>query len=264
MSDWFYQLPVIWMALVVFALTYLVTFVTWWIVMALATRHRAARYAGIAASILSPLGTTFGLLVGFLAVQVWDDSQQAHEAVTREAGALRTAVILASSLSTQTEARIDALIARHIHESANREWPAMADQQETISSLPVALGEALRLTLAQVPTTEREAIGQRELVRSFEEALDARRQRIIISQLSIDWVKWSALALQALLLLVTIAMVQCERRDTAAIAMGIFATSVATSALLIAAHARPFTGQISVKPEALWQVMPTPVPGARP
>ena len=31
MSDWFYQLPVIWMAVVVFTLTYLVTFATWWI-----------------------------------------------------------------------------------------------------------------------------------------------------------------------------------------------------------------------------------------
>ena len=129
---------------------------------------------------------------------------------------------------------------------------------------PVALGEALRLTLAELPNDRREAIGQRELVRSLEEALDARRQRIIISQLSINWVKWSALAIQALLLLITIAMVQCEHRDTAAIAMGIFATSFATSALLIAAHARPFTGQISVKPEVLWQVMPTMVPRARP
>jgi hypothetical protein len=264
MSDWFYQLPVIWMAVVVFTLTYLVTFATWWIVMALAARNRAARYARIAAGILSPLGTTFGLLVGFLAVEVWNDSQRAHEAVMREASALRTAVILASNLSTQAEARIDALIARHINETGTREWQAMAYQRATISSVSAALGEALRVTLAELPKTEGSTIGQRELVRSLEEALDARRQRIMISQLSINWVKWSALAIQALLLVITIGMVQCEHRDTAAIAMGIFATAFATSALLIAAHAHPFTGQVSVKPDVLWQVMPTTVPRARP
>ena len=39
-----------------------------------------------------------------------------------------------------------------------------------------------------------------------------------------------------------------DNRRTAAIAMGLFATGVAVSALLIAAHDRPFTGEISVGP----------------
>jgi hypothetical protein len=38
--------------------------------------------------------------------------------------------------------------------------------------------------------------------------------------------------------------------------MGLFATGVAASVLLIAAHDRPFTGQISIGPEALLQAMP--------
>ncbi|WP_283807623.1 hypothetical protein [Bradyrhizobium lablabi] len=38
--------------------------------------------------------------------------------------------------------------------------------------------------------------------------------------------------------------------------MGLFATGVATSVLLIAAHDRPFTGQISITPEPLLQIMP--------
>ena len=40
------------------------------------------------------------------------------------------------------------------------------------------------------------------------------------------------------------------------ISVKIFATGVATSVLLIAAHDRPFTGQISVSPEPLRQIMP--------
>jgi hypothetical protein len=38
--------------------------------------------------------------------------------------------------------------------------------------------------------------------------------------------------------------------------MGLFATGVAASVLLIAAHDRPFTGQISIGPEPLLQIMP--------
>jgi hypothetical protein len=52
------------------------------------------------------------------------------------------------------------------------------------------------------------------------------------------------------------AMVHSDNRLASIIAMGIFATGVAVSILLILAHARPFTGEISIKPDALLQVMP--------
>ena len=38
--------------------------------------------------------------------------------------------------------------------------------------------------------------------------------------------------------------------------MGLFATGVAVSVLLIASHDRPFTGEISVGPDTLLQVLP--------
>jgi hypothetical protein len=38
--------------------------------------------------------------------------------------------------------------------------------------------------------------------------------------------------------------------------MTLFATGIAVSVLLIAAHNRPFSGEISVKPEALLQILP--------
>ena len=53
-----------------------------------------------------------------------------------------------------------------------------------------------------------------------------------------------------------IAMVHIDNRRGSAIAMGIFATGIAVSVLLIAAHDRPFTGQISVGPDPLLQLLP--------
>jgi hypothetical protein len=51
-------------------------------------------------------------------------------------------------------------------------------------------------------------------------------------------------------------MVHSDNRATAALAMTIFATAVAICVLLIASHDRPFTGEISVGPDVLLQVMP--------
>ena len=68
--------------------------------------------------------------------------------------------------------------------------------------------------------------------------------------------KWLCLFVQAVVALFAIAMIHCDNRIASAIAVGLFATGVASSVLLIAAHDRPFTGAISVGPGPLLQVMP--------
>src|SRR5437763_8249445 len=62
------------------------------------------------------------------------------------------------------------------------------------------------------------------------------RQRIMVSQAEVNSVKWWSLHLQAICELLVIAVVDCGNRLPSAIAMGLFATGVATSVLLIAAH----------------------------
>jgi hypothetical protein len=57
-------------------------------------------------------------------------------------------------------------------------------------------------------------------------------------------------------MLVAIAMMHNDNRVSSALAMGLFATGVAVAVLLIASHNRPFTGEISVPPDALLQAMP--------
>jgi hypothetical protein len=57
-------------------------------------------------------------------------------------------------------------------------------------------------------------------------------------------------------MLLAIAMVHSDNRRTAAIAMGLFSSGVAVSVFLILAHDRPFTGEISVGPQPLLQVLP--------
>jgi hypothetical protein len=97
---------------------------------------------------------------------------------------------------------------------------------------------------------------QREIIAALGTALDARRQRIIISQAEVNPVKWWCLYLQAICELLAIALIHCDNRLASGIALMLFATGVAASVLLIAAHDRPFTGQISIGPEPLRQIMP--------
>ena len=93
------------------------------------------------------------------------------------------------------------------------------------------------------------------MVKALHTALDARRQRIVISQSAVGTVKWAGILLQGLCTLVAIAMVHSDNRLTCAITLTLFATGIALSALLIAAYSRPFTGELSVRPELLKQVI---------
>ena len=78
MIDWLHSLPLGWMALVVFVVTYLVAAGIYWLVMALAVGERARAFKAISPGMLPPLGIIFGLLVAFIAAQVWGDLDRAH------------------------------------------------------------------------------------------------------------------------------------------------------------------------------------------
>jgi hypothetical protein len=115
--------------------------------------------------------------------------------------------------------------------------------------------EALHGTLTLKPDDDSQRTAQPEMVKALHTALDARRQRIVISQSTVGTVKWAAILLQGLCTLVAIAMVHSDNRLTCAIALTLFATGIALSLLLIAAYSRPFTGEISVGPKFLKQVI---------
>src|SRR6478672_3036761 len=96
---------------------------------------------------------------------------------------------------------------------------------------------------------------QPEMMKALHTALDARRQRIVVSQSAVGTVKWAGILLQGLCTLIAIAMVHSDNRLSCGIAMTLFATGIALSLLLIAAYSRPFTGEISVRPDLLKQVI---------
>ena len=256
MSDWIHALPLGWMALVVFGGTYLVTAAIYWVVMRLATEDRARAFKGVSPGLLPPLGIIFGLLVAFVAAQVWGDLDRANSAVNHEASSLRAVVLLSRTFPGDAPTRMRGLITRHIQDAQQVEWPAMARHRATLTMMPAALGEALALTLALPVSGNGQVDAQREVVAALDQALDARRQRILVSQSAVNWVKWLALIVQAMCTLAAIAMVHSDNRLTARLAMGLFSTAIAVCIFLITAHDRPFTGQLSVRPTPLLQIRP--------
>ena len=131
MGDWLLNLPVPWMALFIFLVTYLIAGSIGFVVTTLAVNERATGFKAVSPGVLPPLGILFALLVGFIAVEVSGDFDKAKAAVTTEASALRAVVLLTGAFPDEQRMRIYALVNRQIDESVNKEWPAMTQRRVT-------------------------------------------------------------------------------------------------------------------------------------
>jgi hypothetical protein len=264
MVNWVHNLSVPWLSVVVFAAMLLVAAVIFVVVRWLAVGSREEAFAAVSPGMLPPLGLVFGLMVGFLAAQLWSDSSSAQQAVDREAGSLRSAVVLSSEFPGAPQARIKSLVRRQIQNAVTDEWPAMGRQQQDLSVVPVPLVELLRVSLELPTRSPGQVVAQRELVSAVEDALDARRQRIIISESSLNWAKWAAVDALAVITLVAVAFVHCRNRRTSAIALGLFALAAAVCIVVLAVQDRPFAGPFRVRPTPLVQVEPRITPVVQP
>jgi hypothetical protein len=255
MSDEWLNLPVQWIALLVFLAAYLVAGGIYLVVTRLAVEERARAFKAVSPGLLPPLGIIFGLLVGFIAAYTLREFDNGKIAVASEASALRTAVLLAETLPEEQKTHIQSLINRYIEEAVNQEWPAMAQRRATLSTSPTALFEALQYTLALKPADDGQRKAQMEIVDALQKAKASRIERIVISQAEIGSVVWATILLQGFCTLVAIAMVHSDNRLTCAITLTLFATGIALCVLLLASYSRPFSGAISVGPDLLKQVI---------
>jgi hypothetical protein len=126
MNDWLHNLPIVWMALLVFGLTALVTAAIYVVVMVLSVGERARSFKAVSPGLLPPLGILFALFVAFTATQVWTDNDKANSVVDREASAIRTVVILSAAFPGEPETRLRNLIRSYVADAIAQEWPMMA------------------------------------------------------------------------------------------------------------------------------------------
>ena len=141
---------------------------------------RARAFKAVSPGMLPPLGILFALLVGFIAVEVWNNFDKAKGAVASEASALRAVVLLAGTFPEEQKTRIYALVDRHIDEAINKEWPTMARHRASLSTMRAnSLIEMLHTALTLKPSDDSQRAAQSEMVEAIQAALDARRQRIV-------------------------------------------------------------------------------------
>ena len=247
--------PVI--TLFVFGVCYILTAAIFCLAAILSRRPVAQDLKAVVPVTLTPLGVILGLVMVFLASRVWLNVDRAGEFVGQEASALRQTVLLADTLPPQVGTSVREAIQRHLHHIELTEWPAMARREASLRSTPMELREALTAVLSFEPAQVNQQVAQQRAVVAIEGALEARRNRIRLSQAEIEPIQWIVIVVLAVLIQITLAMVHIGNRCAMAVTMSIFSTAIAVCLVLLVAYDRPFdAGGFVTKPTVLRDIMP--------
>ena len=104
--------PVI--ALLVFALCYLLAAIVFFVVETISRRPIAEQLSATTPVMLTPLAVLAGLHIAFLASRVWSNVDRANTYIVQEASAIRQSVLLADTLPEDTRTAVRAALKQYL------------------------------------------------------------------------------------------------------------------------------------------------------
>ena len=206
-------------------------------------------WKGVAPPFVGVPATLFGLLMTFLAQDVWDANRRAYRAVAMEREQLSTLSALtenhgfdATDLPRAIRAYGEAVV--------GLEWKSMEAGEES----PEA--EAALNTLTRAASSAKiEPAFQRSLIDTVMKVRSAREQRLAIASAFPDDRKWEAVLLIAFITQMSLAVVHLDRARPQLLAQAIFGAAVIVAVSLVASTSEPFSPPNAVSAAPLEQLL---------
>ncbi len=216
MIQWIESQPTAEIAVVVFGFCYGLAAVVFIAATWASSRPFAGALKATSPGMLTPLSLIAGLLIVFLAARVWSNLDRANTYIAQEASTIREAVLLADALPADERTKLQAAIQTYVRFVVTEDFPTMADDHASLRQ-PPALTDALDTLLAFVPAGAGQQLAQQRAMVAVEQAMEARRNRILLSRTAIEPIQWLVVVVMDALILLTIAMVHVDRRSTVAV-----------------------------------------------
>ncbi|MGA7326481.1 MAG: DUF4239 domain-containing protein [Rhodomicrobium sp.] len=205
---------------------------------------------------LTPLAVILGLLIAFLASRVWENANHAGSYVGQEASALSKAIRFADALPPEVRTKVRTAVKQHVDLVVAHDWPEMAAMRLNPRVEAAGLINAINGLLAFTPTQPNQQLAQRGAIDAIEQALEARRNRIRLSETEIAPIRWAVIFVMVTLVLMTTAVIHIGRPAAMATALFIFSTAAAACLVLLMVNDRPFAaGGVTITPEAFREIV---------
>jgi hypothetical protein len=197
---------------------------------------------------LGILGTTYGVILGFMLYTVWNDFRVAELNANLEATSLLTVSRIAGGLPSPAREAFQALGLKYAEAAINQDWPAMQMQQDSQAS------ERVVAEMWKVLTDLRESAGSNSvdhLTSAMSDLSERRNLRAEEFQMRLPGILWLLLVAGAVATVGSACLLGNDNKwlHYCQVLALTFVVSVTLAA--IADLARPFEGAVSVTPIAL-------------
>jgi len=196
------------------------------------------------------LGTTYGVILGFMLFTVWTDFRAAEVDVTLETASLLNVNRLAAGLPSPQRETMQELTVKYAEAAVNQEWPAMQAQQESH-----AAGVVMRQMWQVLSATRADSMGQLGRVDHLTTALSnlAERRRLREEQHEnrLPHLLWILLIVGGAATVISSCLLGNDKKWLHYCQVTALTFVVAVTLAAVADLARPFEGALAVAPTPL-------------
>jgi Protein of unknown function (DUF4239) len=217
------------------------------------TARQARTFRGVVAPFLGVSTVILGILIGFLANDIWDRDRRARVAIRSEADSLITLFTLVSTFDRPAD-EIAAAIRSYSTTVTSKEWPAMAEGDDAPQA-ERSLDDLLRAVVRSVEAPDSNPVLDRALLDAAMAIRASRNTRLTLSRDETGPFKWIAVIVLSVLGQISIAVVHLERPRPQILALAILSASLIFVIGVLAAHEVPFAPPFPVSSAPIAEVL---------
>ncbi len=246
---WFYDIPV-WLSLPGFVILFVAGSMLVLLVLRPWVRRMAenpAEWDRILGYAISSYGLFYGILLALVAVSVYQNFTQVHDAVLGETSALAAPYRDVSGFPGKEAVSLQDSLRDYVHTVINRDWPLQAEDIVPNDST-LAINRFQLHLLDFDPTTSGDQALLTQTIAQFNDFVTARRSRVAETTLSLPGLLWGVLWVGAVINAVLLALIQVKRLTIHVVMAGLIAVYVGLLIYTTASLDHPYSGSVNIGP----------------
>lgn len=212
----------------------------------------AAHGPNMVNTMLSGILLPTGIVIAFVASDIWQQDAKGRTAVEQEAIAVADTLRVAKFLPAEMREQVTGVLDDYIREVIENEWPLMGDGR----SSQIAEDQLETLMVASVRIEAgTDQLGLRRAAESLRryttDIENARNQRLLVSHSRVMPTKWVAVLVLLFVAACVLSELHMGHRRPLALSLALFSLGFGATLYLVASFDRPFTGTTIIEPTSL-------------
>lgn len=222
-----------------------------------AVHHKTLKvHNDIAGPIFSTLGVMYAVLLAFVVVVTWQSFDRSRLNAEKESNCLLSMYMDAESYAEPFKHEIRVSLQKYAKAVVNDEWKTIGKGKESRDA-NLAINEVSKLYVTYLPKNKTDEIFFASSVNKLNELYELRRTRILDAKTGVHSILWFVLIAGGVITVVFTFFFGSENLESQIVMTVLLAALIALILFTVLELDYPFTGSVSIKPDAFENVLLT-------